>query len=327
MTESFINRIGNSPEEGMKSPCVTITTTNITLTGEQTIGAVGVVAGDRVIVNAQTDATENGLYNVDIGAWTRTVDFNKADDVLRGVLVADSAGEAIYRAEFSGAFIADTTEVSFIKVLEFGDETPAFGKVAVSGQTTAAATIPNDTLTLVAGTNVTITLGTKTATINSTGGGGGSTEKGVGAGVDSVTEEADATGVTLDIDGSVRVIKIEDQLTGTLSFNFGAPADTSKQYRVHVIVSDGNDQDWECLSADTDTVYMPFTEGWWWKAEKPPSVLQSVDANNSIIAVHYFEFFWIPNAISVPGEGEDPPIPFDGLWVGRYGAFEVPPIA
>lgn len=52
------------------------TTGNITLANEQTIDtSVALLAGDRVLVKDQTDATENGIYVVvDGGAWTRAAD-------------------------------------------------------------------------------------------------------------------------------------------------------------------------------------------------------------------------------------------------------------
>ena len=52
------------------------TTANITLSGTQTIDGVAVVAGDRVLVKNQTDATTNGVYLVAAGAWTRTLDMD-----------------------------------------------------------------------------------------------------------------------------------------------------------------------------------------------------------------------------------------------------------
>jgi hypothetical protein len=50
------------------------TTANITLSGAQTIDGVSVVAGDRVLVKNQTDATQNGPYVVAAGAWARAGD-------------------------------------------------------------------------------------------------------------------------------------------------------------------------------------------------------------------------------------------------------------
>ena len=57
-----------------KDAVVVRTTANITLSGTQTIDGVGVVADDRVLVMAQTDQTENGLYLCKAGAWERTAD-------------------------------------------------------------------------------------------------------------------------------------------------------------------------------------------------------------------------------------------------------------
>jgi hypothetical protein len=65
-----------------KSEADVATTTNITLSGTQTIDGVDVVSGDVVLVKNQTDASQNGLYVVaSSGAWTRTVDTSTADAI------------------------------------------------------------------------------------------------------------------------------------------------------------------------------------------------------------------------------------------------------
>jgi hypothetical protein len=56
------------------------TTENITLSGEQTIDGVSVVAGDRVLVKDQTDATQNGIYVVSATAWSRAGDLDAGAD-------------------------------------------------------------------------------------------------------------------------------------------------------------------------------------------------------------------------------------------------------
>lgn len=48
------------------------TTANITLSGTQTIDGVALVAGDLVLVKDQTTQSQNGIYTVSAGAWTRT---------------------------------------------------------------------------------------------------------------------------------------------------------------------------------------------------------------------------------------------------------------
>ena len=117
MAGSFNTRLGTSPEEGIKAPVVTAANTNITLSGEQTITGVDVVDGDRVLVNAQDDATQNGIYVANVAAWVRATDFNAAEDVVNGVLVLDASNSNLYQASFSGAWDPDSTEVTFANVV------------------------------------------------------------------------------------------------------------------------------------------------------------------------------------------------------------------
>ncbi len=53
-----------------KNPVTAATLTNITLSGPQTIDGVSVVAGNTVLVKNQTNSAENGIYQVNSGAWT-----------------------------------------------------------------------------------------------------------------------------------------------------------------------------------------------------------------------------------------------------------------
>ena len=58
----------------VKASVVAATTANITLSGAQTIDGVSVVAGNRVLVKNQTNATQNGIYVAASGAWARSSD-------------------------------------------------------------------------------------------------------------------------------------------------------------------------------------------------------------------------------------------------------------
>lgn len=69
-----------------KNKVATATTGNITLSGTQTIDGIAVIAGDRVLVRAQTNAAENGIYIVSASAWTRAADADSAAE-LRGAVV------------------------------------------------------------------------------------------------------------------------------------------------------------------------------------------------------------------------------------------------
>lgn len=98
MTTSQQSRLGDSPEEGMKAPVVTVSTGQETLFGiGQTIASVVIGDMDRVAVAAQTDSLENGIYVARGGkSWVRATDFNNGEDVINGQLVSDSNTSAVY---------------------------------------------------------------------------------------------------------------------------------------------------------------------------------------------------------------------------------------
>lgn len=77
---------------------------NLTLSGEQTVDGVALVTSDRVLVKAQTDASENGIYVVDAGAWTRASDFDGAGEVVNGAVVNVTGGTQ------RGAWIVNTAD-------------------------------------------------------------------------------------------------------------------------------------------------------------------------------------------------------------------------
>jgi len=61
------------------------TTGNITLSGIQTIDSVLLQVGDRVLVKDQTNGSENGIYIVSSGAWSRSTDADSNDKVTTGL--------------------------------------------------------------------------------------------------------------------------------------------------------------------------------------------------------------------------------------------------
>lgn len=64
-----------------KTACRVATTTNITLSGLQTIDGVSLAAGDRVLVRLQTSAAQNGIYTASASTWTRAIDMDTPADV------------------------------------------------------------------------------------------------------------------------------------------------------------------------------------------------------------------------------------------------------
>jgi len=68
----------------MKDGVRTTATSNITLSGNQTINGYLTIDGDRVGVVGQTDPTENGIYIADSGAWSRSTDMDADSELTNG---------------------------------------------------------------------------------------------------------------------------------------------------------------------------------------------------------------------------------------------------
>jgi hypothetical protein len=113
MTSETIDRFyGINGGIAIKAPCKVVTNANLTLSGEQTVNSVAVVAGDRVLVKDQDTASENGIYEVSTSGWTRTLDFDGARDVRKGTLVVLEDGN-LYRVTTENPITIDTSDIDF----------------------------------------------------------------------------------------------------------------------------------------------------------------------------------------------------------------------
>ena len=102
----------------IKAPVVAVTNAAITLSGEQTVNSVAVTEGDRVLVKDQADSSENGIYEVETGAWTRAGDWDGARDVVNGTLVpsAITPWVGFYQANATNPVVIGTSDVTFTLV-------------------------------------------------------------------------------------------------------------------------------------------------------------------------------------------------------------------
>ena len=132
-----------------KSPVRAATTANITLSGEQTIDGVAVVADDRVLVKDQTDGIENGIYDAKSGAWVRSLDFDGTRDVRSGTFVVVASGTAgagtLWRITTADDITIGTTSIAFaimtvdsasafmLTVLDDGDAATALATLTAAG--------------------------------------------------------------------------------------------------------------------------------------------------------------------------------------------------
>jgi phage-related tail fiber protein len=71
-------------------------TANLTLSGTQTIDGYAAQVGDRVLVKDQTTASQNGVYVVASGAWTRAVDADLGSEIKgMAILVINGTTNAL----------------------------------------------------------------------------------------------------------------------------------------------------------------------------------------------------------------------------------------
>lgn len=117
-----IDRLGNPlRDDPFRGNVRVVATSNITLSGLQTIDGVLLESGDRVLVQGQTTASENGIYVAKSGQWSRSRDLSTSDDFKGPIYVAVEEGSTLRNAFYSfspsGPIEVGTDEITFIEGL------------------------------------------------------------------------------------------------------------------------------------------------------------------------------------------------------------------
>lgn len=106
------------------------TTANITLSGTQTIDGVSVIAGDRVLVKDQSTASQNGIYVVAAGSWSRATDADSSTEVTAGMFTFVTEGTT----NADSGWVLTTNDT-----ITLGTTSLAFAQFSGAGQITAGA--------------------------------------------------------------------------------------------------------------------------------------------------------------------------------------------
>lgn len=107
----------SDPNAGLaiKTPVRALAVSNVTLSGLQTIDGVALAENDRVLLAGQTDATENGVYEVSTGNWQRARDFNGSNEIADGgkIYVRDGTvyGMSDWALTVTNPFIPGTSSI------------------------------------------------------------------------------------------------------------------------------------------------------------------------------------------------------------------------
>jgi hypothetical protein len=107
----------------VKDPVRVVATSNVALTGLQTIDGVVLSANDRVLLVAQTDPIQNGVYSAASGAWSRHVNEDE-DSELKGAFWLVNEGTVGQKQQWivNNATMPDVG-VDAITIVQFGATT------------------------------------------------------------------------------------------------------------------------------------------------------------------------------------------------------------
>lgn len=87
-TKAYVDSVAQGLS--VKTAVRVATTANITLSGTQTIDGVALNVGDRVLVKNQSTASQNGVYDVASGAWSRSSDSDAGTELVNAFYFVQS---------------------------------------------------------------------------------------------------------------------------------------------------------------------------------------------------------------------------------------------
>jgi len=159
-TKAYVDGLANGLD--VKASVRAATTANITLSNTQTVDGVALSVGDRVLVKDQTTGSQNGIYVVASGSWTRATDFDNTPgtEVSPGTFFFVEEGTA--QAD-NGYVVSNDTAITI------GTTAIVFSQFSGAGQITAGAGLTKSGNTLdVVGTASRITVNSDSVDIAAT---------------------------------------------------------------------------------------------------------------------------------------------------------------
>jgi hypothetical protein len=138
--KSYVDSAVAAAQAGIdvKANVQTVAVTNITLNGLITVNGYTVQANDRVLVTAQSTATQNGVYLASSGSWARVTPQEENPGSFWYIQQGSSAGQQ-WICNNATAVTIGTTAVS---IIQFGAQTVYHGtaSVAIDGSNNISAT-------------------------------------------------------------------------------------------------------------------------------------------------------------------------------------------
>lgn len=128
-TKSYVDAVKTGLD--IKDSVRVATTANINLTNTQTIDSVALAVGNRVLVKNQETGSQNGIYVVASGAWTRATDFDSDVEVTGGAFTFVEEGtvnaDSGWVLTTNNTITIDTTALTFAQFSSAGQITAGAG--------------------------------------------------------------------------------------------------------------------------------------------------------------------------------------------------------
>lgn len=193
-----------------------VTTTNITLSGgaPSSVDGVALSVNSRILVNGQTNPTQNGLYLVQTvgagptGTWVRTTDADSAGEMQAGMVVTVTEGntyrDTLWTLTTDDPIVLGDSEITFQQSTSF-----SFGNISANGTAILANTV-GDTVSFEAGDNISITgnATAKTVTIGVTG----IQSTSISNGTSNVSIDAANANIAMSVAGTANVVVVSSDL-------------------------------------------------------------------------------------------------------------------
>jgi hypothetical protein len=116
-------------------------TTNLTLSGTQTVDGVVLIANDRILVKDQTTASQNGVWLVQSGAWTRSLDLDVWSEIPSALVLIEQGTVNADKAYLCTSDQGGTLGTTAITWVNFGSAT-GFGTGNIVIRETPSGAIP-----------------------------------------------------------------------------------------------------------------------------------------------------------------------------------------
>lgn len=141
-------RLGLVGNIALKAPATVVATSNIALSGQQTIDGVAVLAtnaagvADRVLCVGQTNAVENGIWDVSTGTWSRSLDANGNYDLGQGTMVLIARGSTytgtVWKLTTAAPITIGTTSLTWSRSLTSDMSSLSFQQIGTAAAVRSA---------------------------------------------------------------------------------------------------------------------------------------------------------------------------------------------